>query len=110
MNRKMSVKIIWIHSIRHLSMSKIRRYDGLIITGAPIEHLEFEDVIYWDELKQIMDWSKTNVTSVLHICWGAQAALYHHYGINKFELPKKLLRCLQPSIDRSDCRIGTWFQ
>ena len=54
---------------------KNRRYDGLIITGAPIEHLEFEDVLYWDELKQIMDWSKTNVTSVLHICWGAQAAL-----------------------------------
>ena len=69
---------------------KNRRYDGLIITGAPIEHLEFEDVLYWEELKQIMDWSKTNVTSVLHICWGAQAALYHHYGINKFELPKKL--------------------
>lgn len=69
---------------------KNRRYDGLIITGAPIEHLPFEDVVYWDELKQIMDWSKTNVTSTLHICWGAQAALYHHYGINKFELPKKL--------------------
>lgn len=69
---------------------KNRRYDGLIITGAPIEHLAFEDVTYWNELQQIMDWSNTNVTSVLHICWGAQAALYHHYGINKFELPKKL--------------------
>ncbi|QTD41291.1 homoserine O-succinyltransferase [Sporosarcina sp. Te-1] len=69
---------------------KHRRFDGMIITGAPIEHLPFEDVIYWDELKRIMDWTKTNVTSVLHICWGAQAALYHHYGIDKFELPKKL--------------------
>ncbi|MBB4824400.1 homoserine O-succinyltransferase [Sporosarcina luteola] len=69
---------------------KHRRFDGMIITGAPIEHLPFEDVIYWDELKQIMEWSKTNVTSVLHICWGAQAALYHHYGIDKYELPKKL--------------------
>ncbi len=68
---------------------KHRRFDGLIITGAPIEHLEFEDVNYWDEITEIMDWSKENVTSVLHICWGAQAALYHHYGINKFELPKK---------------------
>ncbi len=68
---------------------KHRRFDGLIITGAPIEHLAFEDVNYWEELTEIMDWTKTNVTSVLHICWGAQAALYHHYGIGKFELPKK---------------------
>jgi len=68
---------------------KHRRFDGLIITGAPIEHLEFEDVNYWKEMKAIMDWSIENVTSVLHICWGAQAALYHHYGIGKFELPKK---------------------
>lgn len=68
---------------------KNRRFDGMIITGAPIEHLEFEDVNYWEELKTIMDWSKDNVTSVLHICWGAQAALYHHYGINKHELPHK---------------------
>ncbi|WP_342601029.1 homoserine O-succinyltransferase [Psychrobacillus sp. FSL H8-0483] len=68
---------------------KHRKYDGLIITGAPIEQLEFEQVNYWNEITEIMDWSKTNVTSVLHICWGAQAALYHHYGIDKFELPKK---------------------
>lgn len=68
---------------------KHRKFDGLIITGAPIEHLKFEDVDYWKELTEIMDWTKTNVTSVLHICWGAQAALYHHYGIGKFELPKK---------------------
>ncbi|BAQ11938.1 homoserine o-succinyltransferase [Bacillus sp. OxB-1] len=68
---------------------KNRRFDGMIITGAPIEHLEFEDVNYWEELKTIMDWSKNNVTSVLHICWGAQAALYHHYGIDKRKLPHK---------------------
>lgn len=68
---------------------KHRKYDGLIITGAPIEHLPFEDVNYWDEMKEIMEWTKTNVTSVFHICWGAQAALYHHYGIDKYELPKK---------------------
>ena len=66
-----------------------RRFDGMIITGAPIEHLPFEEVNYWEELTSIMDWSKSNVTSVLHICWGAQAALYHHYGIDKHELPKK---------------------
>ncbi|WP_210468240.1 homoserine O-succinyltransferase [Sporosarcina sp. 6E9] len=68
---------------------KDRRFDGLIITGAPIEHLQFEDVNYWGELTKIMDWSKENVTSVLHICWGAQAALYHHYEIDKYELPEK---------------------
>jgi homoserine O-succinyltransferase len=74
---------------RTFEQVKHRKYDGMIITGAPIEHLEFEDVNYWKEIVQIMDWSKTNVTSVLHICWGAQAALYHHYDIGKFELPKK---------------------
>lgn len=68
---------------------KDRRFDGMIVTGAPIEHLEFEDVNYWSELVEIMDWSKDSVTSVFNICWGAQAALYHHYGINKYELPKK---------------------
>lgn len=66
------------------------QYDGLIITGAPVEKLAFEDVDYWGELVDIMDWSKTNVHSTLHICWGAQAGLYHHYGINKFEMPAKL--------------------
>lgn len=66
-----------------------KRFDGMIITGAPIEKLPFEDVDYWEELTQIMEWTKTNVTSVLHICWGAQAALYYHYGIDKYELPKK---------------------
>lgn len=68
---------------------KHRRFDGLIITGAPIEHLQFEEVNYWQEMTEIMDWTKTNVTSVLHICWGAQAALYHHYGIDKYDLSKK---------------------
>ncbi|MDI2588946.1 homoserine O-succinyltransferase [Psychrobacillus sp. NEAU-3TGS] len=68
---------------------KHRKYDGMIITGAPIEHLAFEDVNYWEEMVRIMDWTTTNVTSVLNICWGAQAALYHHFGIGKYELPKK---------------------
>ncbi len=67
-----------------------RKFDGLIITGAPVEHMEFEEVAYWEELKQIMDWSATNVTSTLHICWGAQASLYHHYGIKKRRLDKKV--------------------
>ncbi|QFF98946.1 homoserine O-succinyltransferase [Psychrobacillus glaciei] len=68
---------------------KHKRYDGMIITGAPIEHLAFEEVDFWEEISQIMDWTKTNVTSVLHICWGAQAALYHHYGVGKYDLPQK---------------------
>jgi homoserine O-succinyltransferase/O-acetyltransferase len=66
-----------------------RKFDGLIITGAPVENMDFEDVKYFDELKQIMDWSRTNVTSTFHICWGAQAGLYHHYGIGKYPLEKK---------------------
>ncbi|OUP09446.1 homoserine O-succinyltransferase [Collinsella sp. An2] len=65
-------------------------FDGLIITGAPVEQLDFTDVDYWPELERIMDWSTTNVHSTLHICWGAQAGLYHHYGIQKHELPRKL--------------------
>ncbi len=67
-----------------------RTFDGLVITGAPVEHLAFEEVEYWDELCRIMEWSKTHVTSTLHICWGAQAALYYHYGIKKYPLDKKL--------------------
>jgi len=65
-------------------------FDGLIITGAPIENLPFEEVTYWEELIQLMDWSLTNVRSVMHICWGAQAALYHHYGIPKYPLVNKI--------------------
>ncbi len=65
-------------------------YDGMIITGAPVEQLPFEEVEYWDELCEIMEWSKTHVTSVFHICWGAQAGLYYHYGIKKHPLPEKM--------------------
>lgn len=65
-------------------------YDGLIITGAPVENMDFEEVDYWDELCRIMEWSKTNVHSTFHICWGAQAGLYYHYGIPKYPLEKKL--------------------
>ena len=69
---------------------KDKRYDGMIITGAPVENLDFADVDYWDELCQIMEWTKTHVHSTLHICWGAQAGLYYHYGIPKYSLDKKL--------------------
>ena len=69
---------------------KHKKFDGLIITGAPVEQMEFEEVAYWDELKQIMEWANTNVTSTLHICWGAQAGLYYHYNIRKLPLEQKL--------------------
>ena len=69
---------------------KHRKFDGMVITGAPVEHMDFEDVDYWQELTEIMEWSKTNVHSTLHICWGAQAGLYYHYGIQKQQLPEKM--------------------
>ncbi|MDD6341170.1 MAG: homoserine O-succinyltransferase [Eubacteriales bacterium] len=75
---------------KHFDEVKNNKYDGLIITGAPVEQMPFEEVEYWDELCRIMEWSKTNVTSTFHICWGAQAGLYYHYGIRKYPLDKKL--------------------
>jgi len=69
---------------------KHNKYDGMVITGAPVENLEFGDVEYWHEVCEIMEWTKTHVTSTIHVCWGAQAALYYHYGINKVQLDKKL--------------------
>ncbi|MDD6202822.1 MAG: homoserine O-succinyltransferase [Lachnospiraceae bacterium] len=69
---------------------KKQKFDGLVITGAPLEQIAFEEVDYWDELCEIMEWSKTHVTSTFHICWGAQAGLYYHYGLNKSMLKEKL--------------------
>lgn len=66
------------------------KYDGMIITGAPVEQMEFEEVSYWDEIKEIFNWARTHVTSTLYICWAAQAGLYHHYGIPKYPLEKKM--------------------
>ena len=76
-----------------------QRFDGLIITGAPIEHLAFEDVDYWEELCAIMEWSKTHVFSTLHICWGAQAGLYYHYGVRKEPLPEKLFGIFRHQVE-----------
>lgn len=69
---------------------KKQRFDGFIITGAPVEQMPFEEVDYWEELKEIMEWTKTHVTSTVHLCWGAQAALYYHFGINKVQLDAKV--------------------
>lgn len=78
---------------------KDNKYDGMIITGAPVEHLNFEDVEYWDEICKIMEWSKSHVTSTLHICWGAQAGLYYHFGVNKYVLEKKLFGVFEHEVE-----------
>jgi len=88
---------------------KNNRYDGLIITGAPVELLEFEQVDYWPELIKVMEWSKTNVTNTLHICWGAQAGLYYHYGIQKYKLPKKLFGVFEHDIADSKLPLFRGF-
>lgn len=81
-----------------------QKFDGMIITGAPVEHLAFEEVHYWQELTTIMDYAKENVTSVIYICWGAQAGLYYHYGIPKYPLPEKMFgifkhRVVKPGVE-----------
>lgn len=76
-----------------------KRYDGMIITGAPVEQMPFEEVNYWEELCRIMEWSKTHVTSTLHICWGAQAGLYYHYGVRKYPLDEKMFGVFPHKLD-----------
>jgi homoserine O-succinyltransferase/O-acetyltransferase len=105
-NNPLQIEIELIHISSHVSKNtseehleafykgfeeiKHQKFDGMIITGAPIEHLEFEDVTYWDEIKEIMDWSTHHVTSTLFICWAAQAGLYHFYKIPKYKLGEKM--------------------
>lgn len=88
---------------------KNRKFDGMIITGAPIEQLPFEEVTYWDELSRIMEWTKTNVTSTFHICWGAQAGLYYHYGINKYPLDKKMFGIYKHFVAKPHCQLLRGF-
>lgn len=105
-NSPLQVELTLLHTVSHLSKNtpdehmkafyksffevERQKFDGLIITGAPVEKIEFADVDYWNELCRIMDWSRTHVYSTLHICWASQAGLHFHYGINKFPLEKKL--------------------
>lgn len=79
---------------------KGQRFDGLIITGAPVEQMPFEEVDYWSELCQVFEWSKTNVYSTFHICWGAQAGLYYHYGIPKYDLPEKMFGIFPHTVEQ----------
>jgi len=105
-NTPLQVDVTFVHMVSHVSKNtasshinkfyvgfddiKHKRFDGFIITGAPVEQMPFEEVDYWEELKEIMAWTKTHVTSTLHLCWGAQAGLYYHHGINKKPLPEKM--------------------
>ena len=84
---------------RTFNQVKHRTFDGLIITGAPVEQMPFEEVDYWPELCEIMEWSKKHVHSTLHICWGAQAGLYYHYGIQKHQLPQKLFGVFRHKVE-----------
>lgn len=88
---------------------KDRFYDGMIITGAPVETLDFEEVDYWEELSQIFDWKRTHVFSTLHLCWGAQAGLYHRYGINKTRLSQKLSGIYPQSVTAHTCSLLRGF-
>ena len=109
------------HESKHVSSShlgkfyqtfdqiKDQKFDGMIITGAPVEKMAFEQVEYWDELCQIMEWSKTHVYSCFHICWGAQAGLYYHYGIQKRMLDKKLFGVYWHTVDRSSSILFRGF-
>ena len=90
------------------------KFDALVITGAPVEQLEFEEVMYWEELKEIMEWSKSNVYSTLHICWGAQAGLYYHYGVSKYPLGNKMFgvfahRVLKENVELTRGLDDTFF-
>lgn len=88
---------------------KDEKFDGLIITGAPVENLPFEEVNYWEELKEIMDWSLTNVYSTFHICWGAQAGLYHHFGIPKYPLEEKMFGVFPHKVSRKNVMLMRGF-
>lgn len=85
------------------------KYDGMIITGAPVENLDFQEVDYWEELVEIMEWTKTNVTSTFHICWAAQAGLYYHYGVPKYPLSKKLSGVYKHKVNRKTAKLVRGF-
>ena len=85
------------------------KYDGFIITGAPVEHMDFEEVSYWDEMTEIFDWARHNVTSTLYICWAAQAGLYHYYGIPKYPLDKKMFGIFKHRVSNPELPIFRGF-
>ena len=124
-NTPLQVELELIHTKSHVSKNtspehllafyktfddvKDRKFDGMIITGAPVELMEFEEVNYWDELCEIMEWSKTHVHSTFHICWGAQAGLYYHYGIKKHKLDKKLFGIFEHKVNYKNSMLLRGF-
>jgi homoserine O-succinyltransferase len=94
---------------RHFEDIKNQKFDGMIITGAPVEHLEFREVDYWDELVEIMNWSLHNVFSTFHLCWAAQAGLYHHYGVPKYPLKEKMFGVFPHSVSRKNVKLFRGF-
>lgn len=124
-NSPLQVDIILLHPKTHISKNtseehlatfyktfdeiRDQKFDGMIITGAPVELLEFEEVDYWDELKEIMEWSTHNVFSTFHICWGAQAGLYYHYGIPKYQLKEKMFGVFPHTINVKNQKIFRGF-
>jgi homoserine O-succinyltransferase len=124
-NSPLQVDIVFLHPESYISKNtprehlikfyntfqdvKDEKFDGLIMTGAPVEQMEFEDVAYWEELTEIMDWSTCNVFSALHICWGAQAGLYHHYGIPKYQLAKKMFGIFPYTVNKKNVKLLRGF-
>lgn len=124
-NTPLQVEVTLIHPESHVSKNtpaehlnlfyktfgdiRSQKFDGMIITGAPVEHLEFEEVNYWRELQQIMNWAKRNVTSTMYICWAAQAGLYHHYGIPKYHMPEKIFGVFPHYITCPKARLTRGF-
>ncbi|MFC4809208.1 homoserine O-acetyltransferase MetA [Paenibacillus sp. GCM10023250] len=124
-NTPLQVEVVLIHPKTHTSKNtsaqhldsfyktfddiKHLYFDGMIITGAPVETMDFEDVNYWEELKDIMDWSARKVTSTFHICWAAQAGLYHHYGVPKHDLPEKMFGVFPHRIEKRNVPLMRGF-
>lgn len=124
-NSPLQIEIVLLNPKTHLSKNtpeehlknfyttfdhvKKDKFDGLIITGAPVEQLEFEEVTYWEELKEIMEWSKKNVFSTFHICVGAQAGLYYHFNISKYPLPKKMFGVFLHTVNKKNVPLLRGF-
>ncbi|SHE46655.1 homoserine O-succinyltransferase [Seinonella peptonophila] len=124
-NSPLQVEITLIHPKSHISKNTPaehltafyqtfeeithKKYDGMLITGAPVEHLPFEQVDYWEELTQILEWGETNVTSTFHICWGAQAGLYYHYGISKTILNQKVFGIFEHQLKKTHHKLLRGF-
>ncbi|WP_334073835.1 MULTISPECIES: homoserine O-acetyltransferase MetA [Paenibacillus] len=124
-NTPLQVEIVLLHPRSHISKNtsaehlemfyktfdeiKSRRFDGMIVTGAPVEQLDFEEVNYWEELKEIFEWSKTHVTSTMHICWASQAGLYYHYGVRKIPLEQKCFGVFSHSVNYPRVKLMRGF-